>query len=150
MAQCQALTQSHNPCHNPTVNFGVCRRHKDWAYDGGVNPEVQRYIKEYAALTRQFQAAIRECEIRGLEPQRPYRGNLTQTLDPMTVRDPYLRAVVQAVQAQRQRIEMAKQIMDPYLACNLAAGVSSLILDPMGTRSPLVNLAADYARSHLT
>jgi hypothetical protein len=149
MAQCPALTAAGEPCHNPIVECGVCRRHKMWAYDGADDPEVQRYIREYAALSRQFQEAWHQCNIRHLDPQRPYQGNLTQTLDPTTIGDPHLRAFVVVAEAQRQRITMAKHVMNPDLACNLAAGISSLILDPQGSRSPLVHLAAEYARPYV-
>lgn len=150
MAQCSALTKSGNQCVNPVIHYGVCRRHKDWAYDGGTDPEVLRYIQEYATIVRQFHDALRRCDTAGTDVQSHYQFNLTQTLDPATLPDPDSRDFVTAVNAMRDRIEAAKQAMDPNLACNLQFGVNSILLGGANCqRSPLEALVRSYVQPYL-
>lgn len=137
---CIAITQSGNLCNRKITEYGVCNNHKKWAWDISNNPLAINFIREYQELMLKLKQASDNLDTKGFnigKIQSPWGGNLCKQLtseEINAISDPDLQDYVRYTEESRSKITLAKEFLDPYLAFNLAHGVSYLILG-----NPIIN-----------
>jgi hypothetical protein len=146
---CPITTQKGNPCGARIKQYGVCGRHFQQAYDGGNDPICIAFIQEMSAIMRAWQLVHQRCETLGKNVQGPYNGNLCSNPDPNTIEDADLRESTALLQRSNDCILRYQQLADPYLISNIAAGLTSTILNPNSQEGLPRSLWTGYVLRHL-